>query len=88
MASIVPRLLGGCRRSLQGDSAKAHAAFIVAHREVEKTLENQPDFAAALSLLGMIDAGWAEGGGTPRGPPCVRIATHFRGCHRRRGLRR
>ncbi len=41
----------------QGDSAKAHAAFIVAHREVEKTLENQPDFAAALSLLGMIDAG-------------------------------
>ena len=41
----------------QGDSTKAHAAFIVAHREVEKTLENQPDFAAALSLLGMIDAG-------------------------------
>ena len=25
--------------------------------EVEKTVEQQPDFAAALSLLGMIDAG-------------------------------
>jgi TolB-like protein/class 3 adenylate cyclase/Flp pilus assembly protein TadD len=41
----------------QGDSAKAQAAFIAARREVEKILEKQPDFAAALSLLGMIDAG-------------------------------
>jgi TolB-like protein/CheY-like chemotaxis protein/Flp pilus assembly protein TadD len=41
----------------QGDSAKAHAAFTAARRDVEKTLEKQPDFAAALSLLGMIDAG-------------------------------
>jgi serine/threonine-protein kinase len=41
----------------QGDSAKARAAFSVARREVEKVVEQQPDFAAALSLLGMIDAG-------------------------------
>ncbi len=42
---------------LQGDSARAQAAFIAARREVEKTVERQPDFAAAVSLLGMIDAG-------------------------------
>jgi serine/threonine protein kinase/Flp pilus assembly protein TadD len=41
----------------QGDSAKAKTAFTAARTEVEKTVENQPDFAAALSLLGMIDAG-------------------------------
>jgi TolB-like protein/class 3 adenylate cyclase/Flp pilus assembly protein TadD len=41
----------------QGDSAKARTAFTAARREVEKTVEHQPDFAAALSLLGMIDAG-------------------------------
>jgi tetratricopeptide (TPR) repeat protein len=41
----------------QGDSAKARTAFTAARGEVEKTVEEQPDFAAALSLLGMIDAG-------------------------------
>lgn len=41
----------------QGDPAKAQAAFTAAHREVEETVERQPDFAAALNLLGMIDAG-------------------------------
>jgi TolB-like protein/Tfp pilus assembly protein PilF len=41
----------------QGDSARAQAAFTAARREVEKTVEKQPDFAAALSLMGMIDAG-------------------------------
>jgi len=41
----------------QGDSAKAQAAFTAARREVEKTVQKQPDFAAALGLLGMIDAG-------------------------------
>ena len=41
----------------QGDSAKARTAFTAARREMEKTVEQQPDFAAALSLLGMIDAG-------------------------------
>jgi tetratricopeptide (TPR) repeat protein len=41
----------------QGDAAKAQAAFAAARAEVEKIVEKQPDFAAALSLLGMIDAG-------------------------------
>jgi serine/threonine-protein kinase len=41
----------------QGEEAKARAAFAAARREVEKIVEKQPDFAAALSLLGMIDAG-------------------------------
>jgi serine/threonine protein kinase/Flp pilus assembly protein TadD len=41
----------------QGDSAKAQAAFIAARSEVEKLLAQQPDFAAAISLLGVIDAG-------------------------------
>ena len=41
----------------QGDSAKAQAAFTAARNDVAKTVEKQPDFAAGLSLLGMIDAG-------------------------------
>jgi serine/threonine protein kinase/Tfp pilus assembly protein PilF len=40
-----------------GNSAKTRAAFTAARREAEKIVEQQPDFAAALSLLGMIDAG-------------------------------
>ncbi|PYI46810.1 MAG: hypothetical protein DMF11_07745, partial [Verrucomicrobia bacterium] len=41
----------------QGDSAKAQAAFTAARSEVENLLAKQPDFAAAISLLGVIDAG-------------------------------
>jgi serine/threonine-protein kinase len=41
----------------QGDSAKAQSAFIAARSEVEKLLAKQPDFAVAVSLLGVIDAG-------------------------------
>jgi TolB-like protein/class 3 adenylate cyclase/Tfp pilus assembly protein PilF len=41
----------------QGDPAKARTAFTAARREVEKTLEKQPSYTAALSLLGVIDAG-------------------------------
>jgi TolB-like protein/Tfp pilus assembly protein PilF len=41
----------------QGDTKRAQAAFSAAREEVGKIVENQPDFAAALSLLGMIDAG-------------------------------
>jgi tetratricopeptide (TPR) repeat protein len=41
----------------QGDTAKAQAAFTAARNEVAKTVEKQPDFPAALSLLGIIDAG-------------------------------
>jgi TolB-like protein/class 3 adenylate cyclase/Tfp pilus assembly protein PilF len=41
----------------QNDKAKAQAAFTIARGEVEKILDQQPDFPAALSLLAMIDAG-------------------------------
>jgi len=41
----------------QGDSAKAQSAFIAARSEVEKLSAKQPEFAAAISLLGVIDAG-------------------------------
>ena len=41
----------------QGDSAKAQAAFTSARNEVAKTVEKQPEFIGAISLLGMIDAG-------------------------------
>jgi len=42
---------------LQGDSAKARTAFTAARTEVEKVVKQQPDFAAALSLLALVDAG-------------------------------
>jgi TolB-like protein/class 3 adenylate cyclase/Flp pilus assembly protein TadD len=41
----------------EGDSTKARAAFAAARTQIEKLLQEQPDFVAALSLLGMIDAG-------------------------------
>ena len=41
----------------QHDSARAQNAFTAARAEVEKIVAKQPDFAAALSLLGLIDAG-------------------------------
>jgi len=41
----------------QGDTARAQAAFTAARSDVEKVVQKQPDFAAALSLLGIIDAG-------------------------------
>ncbi len=41
----------------QGDETKAQASFAAARKEVEDVVRKQPDFAAALSFLGMIDAG-------------------------------
>jgi len=41
----------------EGDEAKARSAFSRARNELEKMLEQQPDFPAALSLLGIVDAG-------------------------------
>jgi TolB-like protein/class 3 adenylate cyclase/Flp pilus assembly protein TadD len=41
----------------EGDLAKAQTAFTAARAEVEKIVAKESDFAAALSLLGMIDAG-------------------------------
>jgi tetratricopeptide (TPR) repeat protein len=47
----------GVLARLQSDSPKARTAFTGARSEVEKTVEQQPDFASAVSLFGMIDAG-------------------------------
>jgi TolB-like protein/class 3 adenylate cyclase/Flp pilus assembly protein TadD len=41
----------------ESDLAKAQTAFTAARAEVEKIVVKESDFAAALSLLGMIDAG-------------------------------
>lgn len=41
----------------QGDTSKALAAFAAARVEVEKIVAQEPDYAAAISLLGLIDAG-------------------------------
>jgi tetratricopeptide (TPR) repeat protein len=41
----------------QGDLRKAQAAFAAARTEVQNVVQQQPDFASALSLLAMIDAG-------------------------------
>lgn len=41
----------------QGHNARAFAAFSAARGQVEENVRTQPDFAPALSLLGMIDAG-------------------------------
>jgi len=41
----------------EGDLEKAKSAFNVAHAEVAATVERDPEFAPAVSFLGMIDAG-------------------------------
>jgi TolB-like protein/Tfp pilus assembly protein PilF len=41
----------------QGDARMAQTAFTAARTEVEKAIENQPDYPEALSLLGIINAG-------------------------------
>jgi serine/threonine protein kinase/Tfp pilus assembly protein PilF len=41
----------------EGNSAEAQSAFSAARSEVGKNLEKQPNFAPALSLLAVIDAG-------------------------------
>jgi TolB-like protein/tetratricopeptide (TPR) repeat protein len=42
---------------LRGDTDGAHAAFAAAREELAKIVAEQPEFPAALSLLGLIDAG-------------------------------
>ena len=41
---------------LRRDDSAARAAFMAARAEIEQTLRAQPDYAPALSVLGMIDA--------------------------------
>jgi TolB-like protein/class 3 adenylate cyclase/Tfp pilus assembly protein PilF len=47
----------GVLARFQGDSPTALVAFAAARREVQNIVDQQSDFAAAISLLGMIDAG-------------------------------
>jgi hypothetical protein len=50
----------------QRDSAKAQAAFRAARSEVAKIVEKEPDFPAALSVLGAIDSGLGRKEEAPR----------------------
>ncbi len=43
-----------------GDSSQAQASFIAARVIVEKIVREQPDYAAAWGVLGLIDAGLAR----------------------------
>jgi serine/threonine-protein kinase len=40
----------------RGDAATAQAAFLAARGELERTVSEQPDYAPALCVLGLIDA--------------------------------
>jgi TolB-like protein/class 3 adenylate cyclase/Flp pilus assembly protein TadD len=46
----------GAIARLNGDEARAQSAFAAARTEIANTVAKQPDFAGALSLLGLIDA--------------------------------
>ena len=61
-----------------GDEAKAQSAFTIARTEVAKIVETQPEFAAALSLLGMIDAGLGRKEEALREGTRVRSAADFK----------
>jgi TolB-like protein/Flp pilus assembly protein TadD len=41
---------------LRGDETAAHAAFASARRELEQLVRDQPDYAAALCAIGVVDA--------------------------------
>jgi TolB-like protein/tRNA A-37 threonylcarbamoyl transferase component Bud32/Flp pilus assembly protein TadD len=40
----------------RGDQSAARVAFLAARNELEKSVRNQPDYAAALCALGVVDA--------------------------------
>jgi TolB-like protein/Tfp pilus assembly protein PilF len=46
----------GVAARLNGDVAAAQAAFLAAHAELERTVSEQPGYAPALCVLGLIDA--------------------------------
>jgi len=46
---------GACRPSSR-NHAEARAEFINAREEIEQIVRNQPDYAAALCALGVVDA--------------------------------
>jgi tetratricopeptide (TPR) repeat protein len=47
----------GVLASMAKDDAKVRSAFIAARAEAEKTVQAQPNYAPALCMLGLIDAG-------------------------------
>jgi serine/threonine-protein kinase len=47
----------GLAARTRGDAATAHVSFAVARAQIEKSVREQPNYAQALSVLGMIDAG-------------------------------
>ena len=47
----------GLAARTRGDAVAARAAFTAARAEIEKTVREQPNYAQALGVLGMIDAG-------------------------------
>lgn len=46
----------GMAARARGDEATAHAAFLAAHAELERTVSEQPGYGPALCVLGLIDA--------------------------------
>jgi tetratricopeptide (TPR) repeat protein len=50
-------LMEGVIARMKGDDKAAWAAFIAARAEQEKAVEAQPNYAPALCVLGLIDAG-------------------------------
>jgi TolB-like protein/Tfp pilus assembly protein PilF len=46
----------GVAARTKGDVATAQAAFLAAHAELERTVSEQPGYAPALCVLGLIDA--------------------------------
>jgi serine/threonine-protein kinase len=46
----------GVAARARGDTPAARAAFTAAREEMEKMVREQPDYAEALSVLGMVDA--------------------------------
>src|SRR4029077_7758814 len=46
----------GIAARFTGDVGTAQAAFLAAHAELERTVSEQPDYAPALCVLGLIDA--------------------------------
>jgi hypothetical protein len=57
----------------RGDSTAAEKAFTAARAETERIVREQPDYAKALCVLGMIDAALGhKEDALSEGPPCGR----------------
>jgi len=54
---LSPAFVEGLIARIRGDAAAAHTAFTKARAQQEKILRSDPDYAPALCVLGMIDAG-------------------------------